>query len=559
MSDQAVTKRQKYLAMWSDLDGPYTQVEGDYRQINRFIFPVRSQWLTTQNPRPAKPWAMLNSTPLQSVGTFGAGMMAGVCGPSRPWLRLEIGQQGAASPAAKQWVETVTSILLGIFARSNYYQVQAALFETLGAYGTACAYMEEDPEKVIRCQLWPIGSFRIGEGVEHRVNRIVRKITLTLQQCIDKFGFEALSPTLQGSARNGNRELSRDVEIIHAILPNDLYVEDSLDATKKRYTSCYIEASGNHGGVLRESGYDSFPAFVPRWSTDGQSPYAMSWPGLAALAESRQLQQLERRYDQAISAMTGPPIVAPTRMRQGGLRMSPFEINYFDLGPAEKVQSLYEIRLPIEHLAQKIVVIEDRLRRAMLEDVFQMLADLERDKQMTAEEIRYIRDSKMTRLGPALERIDYELLGPQIDVAYSIALRAGIIPDPPEEIQGEQVVPQFVSIAHQAQRAIATRPIESFLHLATTAVAVTPSAVDKIDGDKLIEAAGEMLGVPAKTVRTDEDVQTIRESRQRQAMAATATEMASRLAPAAQQLSETRTGTGSALDQLQQAVTGAAQ
>ena len=56
-------------------------------------------------------------------------------------------------------------------------------------------------------------------------------------------------------------------------------------------------------------------------------------------------------------------------------------------------------------------------------------------------------------LGPVLERIDVEVLKPIIERVFAIANRAGILPPPPPEVQGQMMNIEFVSMLAQAQKA----------------------------------------------------------------------------------------------------------
>jgi hypothetical protein len=77
-------------------------------------------------------------------------------------------------------------------------------------------------------------------------------------------------------------------------------------------------------------------------------------------------------------------------------------------------------------------------------------------------------------------------------------------------------------------------------------------AWDKIDTDKLVEHYGDTSGIPPDIIRPQEEVDEIRIARAEQQKAQALAEQASKLAPAAKDLSETDTTQPSALTDVMQ-------
>ena len=90
-------------------------------------------------------------------------------------------------------------------------------------------------------------------------------------------------------------------------------------------------------------------------------------------------------------------------------------------------------------------------------------------------------------LGPALERIDNEVLRPILERVFAVANRAGIIPPPPPEIQNQMMTIDFVSMLAQAQQATKAGSIERVLSLAGNMAGVIPGSTDKIDFDYALD------------------------------------------------------------------------
>jgi len=120
-------------------------------------------------------------------------------------------------------------------------------------------------------------------------------------------------------------------------------------------------------------------------------------------------------------------------------------------------------------------------------------------------------------LGPVLERLNVELLDPVVERVFGICRRAGIVPPPPPEIQGEEIEISYTSMLAQAQRATATSSIERVLQIAGNLVGVKPDVLDNIDTDVMIAEYAELLDTTPRMIRKKEDVMAMRQGRERAA------------------------------------------
>ena len=102
-----------------------------------------------------------------------------------------------------------------------------------------------------------------------------------------------------------------------------------LDAKNKPFQSCYFEEGGDGKTFLEEGGYDTFPAYVPRWDVLSGDVYGRS-PGMDHLGDIKQLQQEQKRKAQAIDKMVNPPMVAPTSLRGRPTTVIPGGTTYVD-------------------------------------------------------------------------------------------------------------------------------------------------------------------------------------------------------------------------------------
>jgi hypothetical protein len=273
---------------------------------------------------------------------------------------------------------------------------------------------------------------------------------------------------------------------------------------------------------LRESGYDFFPVMVPRWETTGEDVYGTSCPGMDALGDIKQLQLGEKRAAQAIEKMVNPPMTGPSHLRNQKASILPGDITYLDVREGQQgFRPAHEVSARINELEMKQEQVRARIRRAFYEDLFLMMANDARSN-VTAREIEERHQEKLLALGPVLEQLNQDLLDPLIDNAFNIMLMKGLIPPPPEEIAGQDLKVEYISIMAQAQKLVGIAGIERFTGFVGQLAAASPEVLDKIDFDQAVDIYGDMTSVPPGLVRTDEEVEELRASRaesQRQAQA----------------------------------------
>lgn len=162
----------------------------------------------------------------------------------------------------------------------------------------------------------------------------------------------------------------------------------------------------------------------------------------------------------------------------------------------------------------------------------------------------------MMILGPVLERLKNELLDPLIERAFNICNRAGILPPPPEEIQGRELQVSYISMIAQAQKATGLNSIRQAAQfaaeLAQIQAATGSEVLDNVDFDGALREGLAAIGATPKMVRAEEYVQAARENRAKQQQALAQQAQMESAVKSAKALSETPLNTGSALDAVAQ-------
>lgn len=566
------TKRERWDKRLGELRALREPIMPEWREIAENFYPRTLPWLMDrgkQNTRNRRNTKIINTTPVMAARTLTAGMMSGATSPARPWFRLVTPDPEMMEFApVKLWLYQVQRTLSDVFARSNFYNSLAMGYGELGRFGTLSLGMFEDGAETLRCWTYPAGGYSIANSSRGTVDSVYVEYTRTVRQIVQEFGLKPnrsidwsrISATVR--ERYDRNQLEQPFQLVHVVEPNEDRDPRYADNQNMPVRSCYYEVEQKSKDVLlRESGFNEMPILVSRWDVVGEDPWGTG-PGLDALGDAKALQYRERQKAKRIDKHNDPALVGHPDLKNKRVSLLPGDVTYVGFTPtggAPQLQPVHTVNHDINSLLVDIEAIEGRVRRAMYEDLFLMLAMSDR-RDITATEVAERHEEKLLVLGPVLERQNNELLNPAIDRNFGICLRAGKFPPPPQELEGAQLRVEYVSLLAQAQRMVATGSIERFANfigaLATAqanAAAGGVTVMDKLDFDQAADEYAEALGVPPTIVRSDDQVEDIRAQRDKQArmqqMAAAAQPMA-QAAKAAKDLSETQLRGKPALDQV---------
>ena len=543
---------------WTKLETERSSWRAHWREISDYLLPTSARFYTSDRNRGTRRHnSIFDSAGLQALKVLGAGMMAGMSSPARPWFRLTLQDRELSEyDSVKGWLADTQRRMLHIFATSNTYQVLHQVYMELGAFGTSAVVMMEDPVTTIHHYHSPIGEFALANDYRGRVNTLYREFEKTVGEIVIEFGYTNCSPTVRNMYDRGN--LDEWVKIVHAIEPRSVRSLDNPSAMHKAYRSVYFEPSYDGGDttkVLRESGFDDFPVMAPRWHRMAGDVYGHS-PGMEALGDIKSLQHMSLRRSNVVDYQTKPPLQVPTSMRQREIDWKPGGVTFVDqIGVQNTVQPLFAATLPINDLLVSMQNARELIRSAFHADMFLMLANGDTTR-MTATEVAARNEEKMLMIGPVLERLQHELLKPLIDRTFERMIANGNVMMPPEELQGVELDVEFVSVLAQAQRAIGVNSIDRYVNSLGVIAQMRPEVLDKIDVDNWADAYADMLGVDPDIIVPNDQVALIREQRAEQQQQMEQQAMMAQAAQTGQALGNIKTNESNAATDLLGMVSG---
>jgi len=207
-----------------------------------------------------------------------------------------------------------------------------------------------------------------------------------------------------------------------------------------------------------------------------------------------------------------PPVQLPVSMKNQEFNSLPGGASYVDASVGGGIKNSFDVKLDLSHLLEDIHDVRGRIDETFYKNLFMMLA-MDQRSNITAREVAERHEEKLLMLGPVVERFGNEVLDPLVEMTFSRMLEAGIIPTPPEEMQGMELNVEYVSMLAQAQRAVATNSIDRFVMNLGGIAAVKPGILDKFDEDRWADSYADMLGVDPQLIVPSDKVALIRKAR----------------------------------------------
>ena len=548
-------KRDKLYTRWGQLKTERASWIMHWKEISDYILPRSGRFFVQDRDRGYRRHNNIyDSTGTRALRTLAAGMMAGMTSPARPWFRLSVNDPDLMQyQPVKVWLNDVTRLMLMIFSKSNTYRTLHSMYEELGAFGTGASIILPDFDNVIHHYGLTTGEYAIATDYQGRVCTLYREFQKTVGEVVKEFGINNVSVSTKNMYDRGS--LDQWITLVHAIEPRADRDLSKRDSKNMPWRSCYFELNAEPDRFLRESGFREFPAVVPRWAVSGGDIYGNS-PGMEALGDIKQLQHEQLRKAQGIDYKTMPPLQVPSSMKNREVERMPGGVSYYDATTQSGgIKTAFEVNLDLSHLLADIQDVRERIRGSFYADLFLMLANAA-DTRMTATEVAERHEEKLLMLGPVLERLHNELLDPMIEMTFTRMLEAGIVPPPPQELQGIELNVDFVSMLAQAQRAIGTNSVDRYVNNLGAIASFKPGVLDKFDEDKWADMYADMLGVDPELIVADDKVALIRQQRAQAQQAAAMQANMAQNAQTAKTLSETNTQQPSALQDMMNQFSG---
>jgi hypothetical protein len=526
----AQTTRERHERRKRGLINIRTDHEDHWQELADFIAPNRYRPDARVQKGQKNRQRIIDPTGGVALRTLQSGMQAGITSPSRPWFRLTtFNRELREVKAVKDWLFVVQTRMREVFAASNFYTTMHRGYGDLGLFGQAPMLINEDRDDYIRCMGTVHGQFWMAADQRGVVSTLYRRMDLTVEQCVARWKGSVSPLVRRFYDRSDYDEL---VTVWHAVEPRLDRDPTKIDARNMSWASNYWEDGDERlNAMLQESGFKTNPIVAPRWDLVADEDHYGVSPGMDALPEVKMLQTEQIRKGEGIDHQVRPAMLANSALRNKPHSRLPGTVTFVD-DVANGMRPVREVVPQINYLMEDIRDVRDRINSVFFADLFLMINQMEGIQPRNEMEIAERKEERLIQLGPVLERMHTEALGPSIDRVFDLMMARKAFPPPPRELENEELKVDFISILAQAQRAIGVGAIERTVGFVGNLAAIDPEVVDKIDRDQIVDEYSDMVGMPANLIRSDDDVAAIRAERQRLKQAQQQAEMMATAAPA---------------------------
>ena len=508
--------------------------ESHWQEVSDYMLPRKAE-ITKERARGDKRSTLIfDATAIHVLELLGASLHGMLTSSANRWFSLRFKEALLnESDEAKEWLEDSMAKMYTAFHRSNFQQEIFESYHDLIAFGTSCLMIEEDDDDVVRFSSRHIKEIYIQENSKGYVDTLYRKFKMPAAAVVEKFGLENVSPETQ---KTFEKKPYDDIDICHVVKPRSIYDKHKMDKENMPFQSIYFEFGQGH--IISIGGFKEMPYVIPRYLKSSTEVYGRS-PGMNALPDVKVLNKMVETSLKAAAKQIDPPLLVPDDSMLSPIRMSPGSINFYRSGSRDRIEPLN-----INANNATTLNVENQRREAINKMFHVEQLMVTENRNMTATEVVQRNEEKMRILGPVLSRIQSELLEPMIIRVFNIMLRNKLFQPAPGSLTGQEVDIEYVSPMALAQKSQELNSIMRGLEI-FGGLAQSLPVMDYIDETGLVKQIVDVLGLPAKIIKSDSQVQEIRAERaeqeaqmaeQQQQLAAS--EMAKNAAPAAKVLQE---------------------
>lgn len=491
----------------SQLDNTFNQIKPDLQELSEYFAPRMSRFLVTDVNKPIKKSKkIVDSITLTAVKNFASGMQSGATSAATRWFKAQMKRKELNQlPEVKQWCSDQEELTRRILADSNFYQLMLGVYKQLGSYSFACLYMEHDYDTVVNFKLLPVGSYRYAKDHRGVIDTLCRSFKESAKNIVEKYGYENCSSEVQSAYDNNNDAY---FELCYFVEKNKEYRPGSPLSKYKKYKAVTYQVGQDK--FLEDKGFERFPFAVFEAEVNGEDNYPSNCPGIEALPDAKQLMIQVKEYSKAIKKLVSPLYKGPASLLKAkGITDAPGQIIPED-DQGRGISTVYEVNPRILELEQSNEKLKETIKEHFYNDLFAVILNTA-ERSRTATEVNEIKEEKMVLLSPLLDQV-HKGLRVILDWIFYECIRVGIMPQPPEEIQAEEMETEFISALALAQKVKGISGIERFTTFTTNlAQAVDPTLVYKINGDQIIDDYAEIANINPAHVIPTEDVNKKRE------------------------------------------------
>ena len=511
--------------------------EEHWREIAERVLP-RQDWFQASNKTPGEKRTekVFDATAGLALERFAAAMESMLTPRTMRWHKLKVRNPAISDNKAIQaYLDEVTNILFQVRynPKANFASQVHENYMSLGAFGTGAIFIDDVIGTGIRYRSIHLSEVYFCENYAGIIDKVHRKFEMTARQAAQRWGVERLPEKVRAALE---KQPETKFEFIHCVKPNDDMMPGRRDYRGMPYVSYYISTDGK--SIISEGGFRTMPYAVSRYVTAPKEIYGRS-PAMTVLPEIKMINEMSKTVIRAAHKIVDPPLLLQEDGVLQAFNARPGALNFGGVNErgeqmVQPLQTGARVDIGMDMMEQRRKVIND----AFLITLFQILVE---SPNMTATEAMLRAQEKGALLAPTMGRQQSEMLGPMIERELDILATAGVLPPMPDELaeMGGDVEIEYVSPLNRAQRAEEGVAILRTLESVTPLAQIDPSVMMIFNPEMIARELSEINGVPAKVLRSREEIEAMKMEQAQMAEAQQLLQAAPVVANSAKALAET--------------------
>lgn len=501
----------------------FDKVRGTWIDALKWTLPHRNNWLLSFVEGERKNQHIVDSTHILAQRSYVAGFLEGNTSASRPWYRIGTGDsERNLVPANHEWLDRFTRRTLRTLTDSNFYHAAGALYYDYGSVNTAAHYIDELDTGLFFHTLIPGSYFPINNALGDAIC-LVREWSLPVKAVVDTYG-KKVDGSFDWSNISGHvRKMYEDstytemIDIVQVTRENEHFnPEEPQILLNKKWISMTYEVGGNRGHLyqnglegpivdadekdrfLKVSASKRKPFIVARSTTSNNFEYGEKGPTTDALGLIKSLNKKAIGKDQALEQMLRPALQGPANLRKSYITTA--SNSYIPLDATSLSQKglrpVFEVNPAIGALIQDVGDMRQQVDKLYYADFLLFLSS--NPKTRTATETQAVVNEQKMVIGPNLQSLNFTYNTPVVDFVMDYVLdNDPFLPPPPEDLSGQFLRSEFISVFAQAQKAADLPAVDRYIAMAKEVAQLDPRIWDKVNLDKLADIYEDRLYLPA--------------------------------------------------------------
>ena len=501
--------------------------ESHWQDVADYVIPDR-EFVSFSSSGSKLRQHIYDDTGPDSAETLAGALHGMLTNPAVKWFALRTDDSDINNiPEVATWFYKVEDIMFSIMGnpKFGFATNMHECYLDLVSFGTSAMVFVTDQFAPLKFRCRPLTEIYAKSNADNEINTVYREFELTNQQASDVWG--ELAPPKVAEAIRLNKKLDDKRTYLHVVMPREHRAPMKQDGKNKAFASLNIDVEEKL--IITEGGFDEFPYLIPRWAVKAGEVYGRS-PSMKMLPTIMMLNAMGRTLIVAAEKAVDPPLIIPANSVEGPIRTAPASLIYRRSDSPIGIETLPPGRVDIG--VPMIAAYQEAVKRGFFLDV---IGALPLQDRMTTVEVHARLQQKMQIMSPILARLVNELLSPLITRLFRLMFKRNMFPEMPDELSNQVMAIDYVSPLALSQKASELQNVERWTAFTAPFVQADPQVLDNFDPDQIVRHGGNVLNVPPSAIRTEEEIQEIRNQRAQQQQAAIQAQTAQTTATAARQ------------------------